>query len=238
MMRIMNPLYHVAAGSFLANAKDFNLRERKLIMFAALSTDVDFLPSMVNPDLETLHHTFSHNIFWALGIGVILSLINRGRYLTMFLFCAVSSFVQVILDNLTNDVSWKIMYFWPAWKMDFALGNYIGWEYINVFIKYGVQGVFMAAILAGVVYLYLRKGRTFIELASWRLDRLLTDFIAAGFSGRRCAVCGARAFFRDSEDEEYLCGRHVRILRNFSVEKKPGTGSEDEQGKGKEPRGP
>ncbi len=216
----MNPLYHVAVGSFFANSKDFNLRERKLVMLAALSTDADFLPSLWNPDLEVLHHTFSHNIFWAVGVGFVLSLINRGRYLTLFLFCSASSFVQIILDNLTNDVSWPIMYFWPVWKMDFGLGNFIGWEHLNVFIKYGVQGVFMAAILAGVVMLYLRRRRTFLELASWRLDRLLTDFVASGLSGKRCEICGARAFFRESESERPLCGKHIQISPRLEVRKK------------------
>ena len=87
------------------------------------------------------------------------------------------------------------MYFWPLSSFDFALGNFIAWEGLRTLQVYVVQGVLMVVIFGGTIVLYRRTGRTFLELFSPRLDRLLTDFIVLPFT-TRCSVCGARASYR------------------------------------------
>ena len=191
----MGPFYHLQVGSFLANSQKFSLRERRLIMFSSLLTDLDGIPGLINPDWMSWHHTFSHNIFFALILAGVFAMFSRGKRLLLFSFCFASAITQVIIDNLTNDVSWPIMYFWPLFQMDFSLGNFSSWEHLNSFIKYGVQGTLMIAILSGTVLLYLRTGRTFIEAFSARLDKFITDFITMPFK-ERCTVCNNRAFYR------------------------------------------
>jgi hypothetical protein len=219
----MGPFYHLQVGSFLANARGFNLRQRRMIMFSALLTDLDGLPGLVNPDWMNLHHTFSHNLFFSLVIAGIFSVLGRSRRPELFVFCFASSILQVVLDNLTNDVSWSIMYFWPVWQKDFSLADFSSWEHLNSFVKYGVQGAFMVAVLAGTIILYLRTGRTFIEVFSARLDKFITDFLTLPFK-QRCAICNNRAFYRESDTQAPLCGSHARIRMGLQVEQKMGEG--------------
>ena len=103
--------------------------------------------------------------------------------------------------------------------MDFSLGNFSSWEHLNNFIKYGVQGALMVAILSGTVLLYMRTGRTFIEAFSARLDKFITDFLTMPFK-ERCTVCGYRAFYRETQTRTALCGRHARIHGNLKIERK------------------
>jgi hypothetical protein len=213
----MGPFYHLQVGSFLANAGKNDLRERRMIMYSALLTDIDGIPGLVNPDWMSLHHTFSHNLFFALVIAGIFSVLGRSRRPELFVFCFASSILQVVLDNLTNDVSWSIMYFWPVWQKDFSLANFSSWSHLNAFVKYGVQGAFMVAVLAGTVILYLRTGRTFIEVFSARLDKFITDFLTLPFRAH-CAECGNRAFYRETVTQTPLCGRHAHFRRDLTIE--------------------
>lgn len=208
----MSPLYHLQVGSFIANAGVDNQRDRRLVMLASLAPDADGI-FFWNPALwEKWHHTFGHNIFFALLLGVIFGLLARGGKARVAALAAVAALLQVVTDNFTNDPSWKIMYFWPLSDFDFALGNFIAWPGLAPFQVWGVQGVLMVGIFAGTIVLYRRTGRTFLELVSPRLDKLLTDFIVLPFTAR-CAVCGARASYRTTDDGQAICGRHVRIHR-------------------------
>lgn len=215
----MGPFYHLQVGSFIANSRGFSLRERRLIMFSALLTDIDGIPGLINQNWMTLHHTFSHNIFFAFILAGVFAVFAKGKRLLLFGFCFAASISQVLLDNLSNDISWPIMYFWPVWQMDFSPGNFISWEHLNAFIKFGVQGTLMIAILAGTVILYLRTGRTFIEAFSTRLDKFVTDFISLPFR-EKCSECGGRAFYRETLTNGPLCGLHAHIRRDLTVERK------------------
>jgi len=232
----MNPIAHTAIGSFVAYSGDFNLRERRLIMLSALATDLDGVPggayrayaglrfaatgapldNQLLTSLDAIHHTFSHNIFFALLMGVLIAAVNRGRRRALFAAGSIASLLQVVADNLTNHPSWPIMYFWPVWDKDFGLGNFISWPGLDFFIMVVVQYFFLALVLVGIVVFYLRTGHTFLELVSSRFDRLLTDFIRLAFT-EKCSVCRARAFYRDSDTGLPLCGHHVHISRGLVI---------------------
>jgi hypothetical protein len=212
----MSPLYHLQVGSFFANAGVDNQRDRRLVMLAALAPDADGI-FFFNPGLwERFHHTFGHNIFFALFIGAVFGALARGSKTRVGLLAAATALLQVGLDNFTNDPTWKIMYFWPISHFDFALGNFIDWTGLAFFLVWVVQGSLMVAILVGTVWLYRRTGRTFLELFSPRLDRLLTDFIVLPFTAK-CSVCGARASYRVTGSQDPVCGRHGRVRLNFTV---------------------
>ncbi len=216
----MSPLIHLQVGAFIANARDYSLRERRLVMLAALAQDFDGI-FIYPPELwQRVHHTFSNNIFWSLLIGIIFALYNRGRRVEMFLVCTGAAFLQSLLDLITNDPSWPHMYFWPVSKFDFALGNFIEWEHLSTLLVVGIQGVLMAAVVTGTVFLYLKKDRTFLELISVNFDRFMTNFIKYGFFGKeKCSVCKERAFYVDSEGGEALCPEHSHIEKNLTVTK-------------------
>ena len=78
----------------------------------------------------------------------------------------------------------------------------------------------MLLVVAGTVFLYLKKDRTFLELISTNFDRFITNFIKYGFFGKqRCSVCGERAFYVDNESCEALCPEHSHIKRDLTVTK-------------------
>ena len=228
----MSPLTHWQVGALLANVRDYNLRERRLIMLAALAPDVDgvfifFMSPDKNglclgqgPWFEALHHTFGHSVFYCLAVALGLALYNRGRRLELFLVCLFSSSLQLVLDIVTNDSTWEHPLFWPL-AYRFRVGDYIHWSYLNTFLASWMQYSLMAIIFAGIVVLYLKKGRTFLELISVRLDVFLTNFIALPFR-ERCAVCGARAYYRESGGGLALCPNHVRF--HLALERKEEAG--------------
>ena len=211
----MSPLYHLQVGSFIANAGVDNQRDRRLVMLASLAPDADGA-FFWDPDLwDRFHHTFGHNIFFALILGVLFGALARGGKIRVAVLVAFAAILQVMIDNVTNDPSWRIMYLWPLSNFDFALGNFIAWKGLAFFQVYIVQGILMVAIFAGTVMLYRRTGRTFLELFSPRLDKLLTDFIVLPFTAR-CSVCGARASYRLAEGGT-VCGNHGRVQLDFTV---------------------
>lgn len=238
----MNPIAHTAIGSFVAYSGAFNLRERRLIMISALATDLDGVPggayrayaglrfvltgAAADKDLlaslDAIHHTFSHNIFFALLMGALIAAVNRGKRRALFVAGSIAALLQVVVDNLTNHPSWPIMYFWPLWDKDFALGNFISWTGLDFFVMVVVQYFFLALVLVGIVAFYFRTGHTFLELVSSRFDRLITDFIRLALT-EKCSVCQARAFYRDSETGLPLCGHHGRFNRRLVVTRRPET---------------
>jgi membrane-bound metal-dependent hydrolase YbcI (DUF457 family) len=222
----MSPLYHLQAGAFIANARKYNLRERRLIMLAALAPDLDGIFFFSSDLWGRFHHTFSHNIFSMLLVSLVLALINRARRLELFAACAVSAILQIFIDVVTNDLTWPQKFLRPLTDRQISIGQLTDWKYLNSFQVYWVQGLLMAAILIGTVVLYKRTGRTFLELISSRLDKFLTDFVVLFFTAR-CVACGARANYRETATGDPLCSIHARPRLNLTVERR------DTEAKGK-----
>jgi len=214
----MGPQYHLMVGSFAANLKDYSLRERRFIMLAALAPDLDGI-FFFNANLwERMHHTFSHNIYFTALVSAILALASSKRRIELFAVCYITALLQLLLDLVSNHCSWKQKLLWPLWDFDFSLCNFIEWEHMAFTQVWVVQGTLMVAILIGVVYMYKRTGRTFIELVSVRLDRFVTDFITLPFT-KKCAVCGRRPYYR-SENGEPLCPLHADLKKDLTVKTK------------------
>lgn len=215
----MSPVYHLMTGSFIAHARPYSLRERRFIMLASLAPDLDGI-FFIDADLwERVHHTFSHNVYFALLVSLLFSVINRARRLEIFFVCLLTAVLQLLVDGVTNDPSWRQRYLWPLVDFDFSPGNFISWPHLAFLQVKVIQVALMVLILAGAVVLYARTGHTFIELFSRRLDRFLTDFVVFPFS-RRCAVCGRRSYYRDSDTGDPLCPYHARIRGHLRVERK------------------
>ena len=233
----MNPICHLMFGSFLANARAYELRERRLVMAASLFPDLDgiFMPldyvHKVAPGLQSisifsgefgnsLHHTFSHNVFSSVAAAFLLALLNQKRRLELFFMCSLSAVLQIFIDVITNDSSWPQQFFRPLTNYNFLLENFIPMRNPFLVKVVIIQYVLIGAVCAGTVWLYRRRGRTFLEFFSVRLDRLLTDFVTLPFS-RKCALCGARAFYRSSKEGTPLCPAHALIHKNLVIEPRP-----------------
>jgi len=214
----MNPVYHWQTGSFIAAPRS-DLRERRLIMLASLAPDLDGVFFWDQELWQRMHHTFSHNIFFAALVSAVLAAFcRRGRRAFMFAVCFGTAALQLVFDNLTNHPSWRQQYLWPLSSFEFGIANFIEWQHMAFLQERVIQISFMVLILAGTVFLYRRTGRTFLELISPRFDRLITGFVTLPFY-MRCSVCGARAFYREDESGAPLCPRHARVRPNLSIEK-------------------
>jgi inner membrane protein len=242
----MSPLTHWQVGALLANIRNYNLRERRLIMLAAIAPDLDGALIFDQPDypgiciglgkhFDDWHHTFGHTLIYCLIVSLLFALYNRGRRLELFAICLLSSTLQLGIDVITNESNWKHPFLWPYHPLAFitnwrhpslwpnnplVLSNHIHYANLDTVLTIYVQLPLMALIFAGIVYLYLKKGRTFLELISPRLDVFLTDFIALPLRRTKCAVCGRRAYYRASATEEPLCPLHVRFHWHAAVERK------------------
>jgi len=224
----MTPLNHLQFGWLIANLKNYDRGERRLIMLASLLPDLDGLPMALAPILnllglsaldldrmQAIHHTFGHNIFFAAIASAALAAFSPKRRLEIFLVCAATVLLQIVIDNVTSD-TWPIMYFWPLSKFDFSPGNFSSWSYLHLLTVWIIQGVLSVFIWTSTVIIYLRTKRTFLELASSNLDRLLTDFIILPFSAA-CAKCAGRAHYRCEICGRPFCSRHSRLRRNLVV---------------------
>ncbi len=214
----MGPLLHLQVGALAANARPYDLRERRLVMLSALAPDLDGV-FFWNAELwERMHHTVSHNVYFAAAVAAVFAVYNRKRRTEMLIVCFLTAIAQMLIDGLTNDPSWKQKYFWPLWDKDFALAHFIDYEHLAFVQVWVIQGVLTVLLLISIAWLYRKNGRTFLELASTRLDRFITDFVVLGFTGR-CQVCGQRAFYRDEDSGEPLCPAHAKIRPNLAVNK-------------------
>jgi hypothetical protein len=214
----MNPLVHQMTGSFLANARPYSLRERRLIMLAALAPDLDGTCMFIG-DLAKYHHTVSHNVFFCAGVSLAFALYNRARRIELFALCLVSSLLQILLDVLTNHPTWPQQFLRPATGRNFTLESFLQVDNIAVIQTVWIQYPLMVLILGGAVVLWKRTGRTFLELFSPRFDKFITDFIHLALTAARCSDCDNRAFYLHRETGEPLCGEHAKINRNLTVDR-------------------
>ncbi len=225
----MTPLNHLQYGWLAANLMDYDLRERRMIMMSALLVDLDGIFMALSPILRALrcelcdfdlmgrvHHTFSHNIFFALMLGLAFGLVNKRRRLEIFAVCSTVALLQIVIDNLTNDPTWPIMYLWPASTHDFSLGNFSDWPHLRFLTVWVIQGIFSVFIWACTVVIYIRRKRTFLELASTSLDKFITDFMILPFRAR-CEKCSNRAHYTCSECGKEFCIEHSKINRDLTV---------------------
>ncbi len=76
-----------------------------------------------------------------------------------------------------------------------------------------VQGVFQVAamvfILGVTVWIYLRHGRTPLEIISPRLDRLVLNYAVLPWR-QACAECSRRAHFRCEGCAKAFCSGHAK----------------------------
>ncbi len=83
-------------------------------------------------------------------------------------------------------------------------------------VMYGFQTVMMAFILGVTVWIYLRYGRTPLEMISPAFDRLIVGYAALPFR-HRCAACSARAHFRCDRCGKTFCAEHAKPGRACEV---------------------
>lgn len=135
----------------------------------------------------------------AVYTGVVAAFVSR-RSLILFL-CVCSFFSHLLVDYLTAP--WEMTPFWPFSPMLVNLGAHLP----KWLVQYVFQFVGMVGITACTVWIYLKHGRTPLEIFSPRLDRLVIGYVALPWKNR-CSQCTGRAHFRCDRCAGTVCGRH------------------------------
>ena len=200
-----------------------------MIMAASILPDLDGIFSVLNPfagyfpgrwhdfDFSTIHHTFGHNIFFAILVGSVFAFWNRKRRLEMFGVCTTTLLIfHLGIDNLTNDPTFPIMIFWPVSHFDSALGNFSSWPHLRFLTVWVIPGFLSLFIWTSTVVIYKRTRQTFLQLVSVNLDKLFTNFIVLPFS-IRCSECENRARYRCQVCGKTFCIKHCSIGNNLVV---------------------
>jgi inner membrane protein len=199
----MNTGAHLQFGWLIGHAREFDRTERAIITLAAVAPDLDGLLIVAGPGSEIFykyHHILFHNALSAIVYVAIVAACFSRRSLVLLL-CLLSFLGHILVDYVTAP--WEMAPFWPVSPMLVNLGSRLpGWV-----VQYVFQVAGMAAILACTVWLYLKYGRTPLEVISPRLDRLVIGYLVLPWKNR-CGYCSSRAHFRCERCGQTVCGRH------------------------------
>jgi inner membrane protein len=159
---------HILSGWCIANLLPCTPRQRLAAMVAATASDLDGLPIVYSVDAyQRVHHTFGHNVYFAVAVGLIAAAWARPAIGT-FVLCAALVHLHLFLDYWGSGPDWHIHYLWPSyawtWRNPRAWELY-SWQNLTAFF----------ALLAWTVAIAGRAGRTPLELLMPRLDRELVD---------------------------------------------------------------
>lgn len=194
-------------------------------MLASLAPDIDglFLAVFWNRELfDRFHHTFGHNLFFGLIIGILTAILAEKRRPLLFVLGSAMVYLHYICDMLTA-ADWGIPFFWPLSSFQYNIPVFLSvpdselarWDF---YLKVVVQLTLKIALLSATVLIYIKHGRTFIELISSNLDKFLTNFAVLPFK-KKCdwPGCVNRAHYKCDKTNSARCILHCKINRDLTI---------------------
>lgn len=156
---------HILSGWCAANYLRCGPRQRLLAMVAATACDVDGISILFGHDAYwRFHHTFGHNLFFAVIASALLAAISPQKPFSFVLYLALFH-LHLLLDYFGSGPGWDIHYLWPLHEPTFT--NRRGWPF------YSWQNLsFFFVLLLWTLWIAWRHGRTPLERIAPRLDRL------------------------------------------------------------------
>lgn len=171
---------HLMSGWCVASLFDLTPRERLLCMLAASAEDLDGLGAVMGTQsdaYQNYHHLLCHNLLFVTIVAIGCALVSRHKLKTLLLYFALGH-LHLLMDLFGSGPGWGIAYWFPfsrhAYKTDLAW-EFFSWQNITT------AGV----LLAWVIVIAIRQGRTPIELIAPDLDR---RFVARLRGGKREAA--------------------------------------------------
>jgi len=197
---------HLMAGWLIANGSDFSRGERRAITLMAVAADLDGLLMYGPAAGREWHRTFSHNIFFAILVPMLVLLfLPSGRRSKIVPWLYLGMFSHFVLDLLVTGW-WILTPFWPISAWGILMTDWIP-EYV---MKYYIQLGLFAVLLVPCVRIIIRHKRTPLEVLGKDVDVFIQRFVSLPFVSR-CALCRGRAFYRCDECGAPLCGSHRRF---------------------------
>lgn len=201
----MSPVAHLQYGWWFAHWGTFGRRERAIVALAGAAPDLDGLSMFMGGDaFHRYHHILFHNIGAMLGALIVAGPL-LWRHPRAWLLATFAFAMHVVEDYVT--VGWNQYPWQPLSAMPVNLADHLpAWAVQGV-----LQALAMAFILWMTVRIYMRHGRTPLEIISPALDRLLVNYAVLPWRVR-CA-CAARAQFRCDNCGTAVCSRHAVVRR-------------------------
>lgn len=168
----MNPITHALLGWAVAETRsDLGMRERGLIVAAAVAPDLDGLGFVAESSLflfSKYHHVLAHNLFAGLLFALLAAALARTRRVWTALLAFVAFHTHILGDLAggrgPDDYQWPILYFYP-WRDDVQL-VWSGQWYLNAWPNFAIT----IALLAMTFVLAWRRGYSIVGLVSKRAD--------------------------------------------------------------------
>lgn len=206
----MNTGVHLGYAWLLSNTAKLSLNERRAVTIAGVAADLDGVAIIFGADaFNKYHHVASHNLIFA-GAVTLAALVLFGRRARVVLFCALAALLHLGLDYVGSHWNLELLrpfssaavnltYFLPQWL-----------------VMYVFQGTGTVLMFGLVLWVYLKKDRTFLEVFTPKGDRLVMKFLMLPWC-RRCGECGRRAFYQCRNCGAYLCARHKKLAKGWRL---------------------
>lgn len=205
----MNSGIHLGYSWLLGNVTEFTLNERRAVAIAGVAADFDGLAIIFGREtFNTYHHVVFHNLLFA-GIVTVAALALFRRRFKLVLFCGAAALLHLGIDFVGSH--WDLPLFRPFSSLSVNLTNHLPkWLVMYVF-----QGIGTGIMFALMVWVFLKKGRTFFEIFTRKGDRLVMKFLTLPWK-HRCE-CGRRAFYQCSGCGAYRCSYHKKVAAGWRI---------------------
>lgn len=164
-------------------------RERIIVSLSGLAPDLDGAGLIIDKlwgntnYYEAFHHYLGHNIFAAIVIASVASLVAKSQKNVVWImaFCLVH--VHIVCDIIgskgLDGYQWPIYYFYP-------LDNQLALTWEHQWLLNGWQNqVLMLGLLSLVLFVAKNKEVSFLEVISQRLDKAAFDMYKKYFKGNK-----------------------------------------------------
>lgn len=157
---------HLLSGWCIASLFELTPRERLLCMLAASAEDLDGLGAVMGTQsdaYQNYHHVVCHNLLYVTIVAVAFALVSRHRFKAFLLYMTLGH-LHLLMDLFGSGPGWGIAYWFPFSRRVYRTD--LAWEFFSW------QNITSAGVLlAWVIVIVIRQGRTPIEMIAPDLDR-------------------------------------------------------------------
>jgi membrane-bound metal-dependent hydrolase YbcI (DUF457 family) len=206
----VSPVGHLQYGWWIAHWKQFDRRERAAIALSGAACDLDGLSIFAGSETYyRYHHMLFHNLGATLVVAFLAGLLFWRRLWAWL--AVVFAFGAHIVEDYFS-IPWDMRPWEPFNSMVVNLDHHLpSW-----LVQYVFQTATMAFIIGITVWIYLRYGRTPLEIISPAFDQVIIGYAVLPFR-HRCATCQHRAYFRCARCDRTFCAKHSKVSRACQV---------------------
>jgi hypothetical protein len=194
----------------LGNVTEFSLNERRAVAIAGVAADFDGAAMLLGRKaFDTYHHVALHNLL-TVAVITLAAFVLFPRRLKLVLFCFMAAMLHLALDFFGSH--WELELLRPFSGSAVSLVDFVP----KWLVMYLFQGIGIGLMFVLMVWVFVKKDRTFFEIFTSKGDRLVMRFLTLPWK-ERCGECGRRAFYQCSSCGAYMCMRHRMIARKWRI---------------------